>query len=228
MSVIVPPSPLTLITDGYGVAAPTSGMMIGVEFVYDSDRVALAVTPKVFVAVLDPSLTEMVIVDDPAWPGTPVTVTVRFEPVPPSTTLLSGTRVGFEELLVTVRLANGVSTSPIVNGTGPVAPPMVIVWSAMLETVGGSFTGLTVTTNVVLLLSRPSLTVTVIVAVPLWFVAGVTVTVRLAPLPPNTMLFVGTRVVLEEALFKTRLAAEVSASPTVKLSGPVIVSSLIV
>ena len=38
--------------------------------------------------------------------------------------------------------------------------------SAMSEIVGGSFTGVTVTTNVSLAVKEPSLTVTVIVALP--------------------------------------------------------------
>jgi len=45
--------------------------------------------------------------------------------------------------------------------------------------------GLTVSTNVSLALFTPSLTVTVIVAVPVCPAAGVTVTVRLDPLPPT-------------------------------------------
>ena len=45
--------------------------------------------------------------------------------------------------------------------------------------------------------------------------AGVTVTVRLAPLPPNTIFAVGTSVVDEEDLASVRFAAAVSASPIV-------------
>src|ERR1044071_5545316 len=81
---------------------------------------------------------------------------------------------------------------------------------------GGSFTGLTVSVKLVLVLAVPSLTVNVIVAVPFWFAAGVTVTVRLDPLPPNTMFAVGIRVGLEEVPLNVRLRA------------PVLVSSLIV
>jgi len=55
--------------------------------------------------------------------------------------------------------------------------------------------------------------------------AGVTVTVRLPALPPNTMLFVGTRFVLEEALVSASRPADVSASPMVKEIGPVVPSS---
>ena len=46
--------------------------------------------------------------------------------------------------------------------------------------------------------------------------AGVNVTFRLAPLPPNTTLAVGTRFVFEEVAFSVRLFAAVSASPIVK------------
>src|SRR2546425_1172204 len=56
-----------------------------------------------------------------------------------------------------------------------------------------------VNTKLSLAVRLPSLTVTVIVAVPLWFRAGVTVTVRLAPEPPKTMFAAGTKVGLEEA-----------------------------
>ncbi len=94
--------------------------------------------------------------------------------------------------------------------------------------VGVSFTALTVSTKGSLAVSAPSLTVTVIVAVPLWFAAGVTVTVRLAPLPPNTMFAVGTSVGLDELPLSVRLPAAVSASPTVKAIAPVPVSSAIV
>ena len=79
----------------------------------------------------------------------------------------------------------------------------------------------TVSTNVSLVLTVPSLTVTVMVAVPDWPAAGVTVTVRLAPFPPNTMLFVGTKVRFEDALLRLRLFDDVSKSPIVKLIAPV-------
>src|SRR5262245_55693042 len=98
----------------------------------------------------------------------------------------------------------------------------------MFEIVGASFTVLTVNTNVSLAVNAPSLTVTVIVAVPNWFVAGVTVTFRLAPLPPKTMFPLGTSVGLDELPLAVRLAAAVSASPTVKAIVAVDVSSAVV
>ena len=77
-------------------------------------------------------------------------------------------------------------------------------------------------------LNDPSLTVTVMLAVPVWFAAGVTVTVRLALLPPNTMFPFGTNVVLFELPLTVRLLALVSMSPTVKLIGPTAVPDVVV
>ena len=53
-----------------------------------------------------------------------------------------------------------------------------------------------------------------------------TVTVRLAPEPPKTMLATGTTVVSLEVADRVRLPAAVSTSPTVKAMAPVAVSSL--
>ena len=82
-------------------------------------------------------------------------------------------------------------------------------------------TVLTVRRKLVLVLYCPSLTVKVMVAVPDWPETGVTVTVRLLPLPPKTTFSLGTNAGLEEFALKARLATGVSASPMVKLSGPV-------
>ena len=107
---------------------------------------------------------------------------------------------------MTVRLAAGVSTSPTVNASAPVAVSSAVVWSATSLIVGGSFTAVTVSDERVASPSSvPSLTVTVIVAVPLWFAAGVTVTVRLAPLPPKTMFASGTSVWFDEVAVTVRL-----------------------
>ena len=56
--------------------------------------------------------------------------------------------------------------------------------------VGGSFTGVTVTTNVSEAVRPPSLTVTVIVAVP--SAAGVRVIVRFASVPSRVIFAFGT------------------------------------
>ena len=54
------------------------------------------------------------------------------------------------------------------------------------------------------------------VAVPVWLLAGLTVTLRLAPEPPKTILAFGTRVVSDELAVRTKALAAVSASPMVK------------
>jgi hypothetical protein len=57
-----------------------------------------------------------------------------------------------------------------------------------------------------------------IVALPLWAGAAVIVTVRLAPLPPNTMPLAGTSVVFDE--LPPRLRASPSTSATVRFIVP--------
>ena len=77
------------------------------------------------------------------------------------------------------------------------------------------------TSNVSLTGTWPLLTVTVIVAVPPWFAAGVTVTVRLEPLPPKTMFALGTRLVFDEEPVRSNESSGMTGSLTVKLIGPV-------
>ena len=67
----------------------------------------------------------------------------------------------------------------------------------MAEIVGGVF-AFTVKTKFVDAVSAPSLTVTVIVEVPLPLGAGVMTTLRLAPVPPKVILAFGTRAVFDE------------------------------
>ena len=96
----------------------------------------------------------------------------------------------------------------------------------MAEIVGGVF-GLTVKTKFVDAVSVPSLTVTVIVDVPLPPGAGVMTTLRLAPVPPKVILAFGTSVVFDEAPESVRLLGCVSASPIVNAIAPVGVSSFV-
>ena len=76
--------------------------------------------------------------------------------------------------------------------------------------------------------SAPSLTVTVIVAVPLSPAAGVMTTLRSAPVPPpKVMLAIGTNVAFEEVAESVNPLGGVSASPMVKAIAPVGVFSLV-
>ena len=98
----------------------------------------------------------------------------------------------------------------------------------MLVIVGALFTELTVTSKVVVTGVVPSLTVILIVEVPFWLAAGVTVTVRLAPLPPNTMFALGISVVRLELPETVKDPTALSMSPTVKLNAPVAAFSAMV
>jgi hypothetical protein len=129
--------------------------------------IAFTINPKLIGVLAVPSLTVTVIVAVPVWFAAGVTVTVRFAPLPPKTMFAFGTKVGLFALPLTVRLAAAVSTSPTVKLSGPTATPALVLWFAIGVIVGGSFTAVTVSPKLVGVLSAPSLTVTVIVAVPL-------------------------------------------------------------
>ena len=69
----------------------------------------------------------------------------------------------------------------------------------MAVMVGGVLAGFTVKAKLVEVVRVPSLTVTVIVALPLWPDAGVIITFRPAPFPPPKVISAsGTRVVFED------------------------------
>jgi len=78
--------------------------------------------------------------------------------------------------------------------------------------VGGSFFALTVSVNVRSMLVTPSPTVIVMFAEPDKPAAGVTVSVRLDPVPPGARFTFGTSVTLADVALTARLAAVVSGS----------------
>src|SRR6266446_2595325 len=125
---------------------------------------------------------------------------------PPLATVLSA---GSERLTSTVKLDCALGT---------------LVWSIVRDrshAVVGGAPPVTVTTKLVLVLLGPSFTVTVIVAVPVCPVIGVTVTVRLAPEPPNTIFWLGISAGLDDAALNWRFNGFKYASPTVNGTGPV-------
>src|SRR5882724_1115241 len=86
----------------------------------------------------------------------------------------------------------------------------------MLEMVGGSFTGSTVSTNEQLAAAPSgSVTMMVMVVAPFWLLTGVMAMVRLDPLPLMAMLSWGTSAGLEELQVTTRFVESVWASLTV-------------
>ena len=72
----------------------------------------------------------------PVSPPTGVTVTVRFEPLPPNTMLFVGTNAGFDEALLNVKLPTGVSLSLMVKASAAVGVLVKVVWSAISVMVG--------------------------------------------------------------------------------------------
>src|SRR5436190_783672 len=101
--------------------------------------------------------------------------------------LAFGSKPGLAEVPETVRLAAGVSGSPIVNATGVPAFIRQLVGEIM-EITGAMFAGSTVTEKVVLFDFAPvSVTQIVMAEEPAWAPA-VAVTLRLEPMPLNTIL----------------------------------------
>ena len=128
-----------------------------------------------------------------------------------------------------MRLAAAVSASATANCTATDCSSSVFC-GATAETNGASLTSVTVSSNVVDAVSTPSLTLTVIVDVPLASGCGETTRVRFAPDPPkvNAAPVFATTAVFEDAAASVRLAAGVCASPTVRKMAAVGVSSVVV
>src|SRR5690349_21685998 len=163
-------------------------------------------TAKFVEAVLVPSLTERLMIATPLRPKAGVTVAVRLLPLLTRLIPVLGTRLVFNDNGVTVRLPAVVSESETIKGTVTGTPVRVLVGGISL-TVGGPFTGCTVTRKLVLLDAPPeSMTRTVTVDVPTT-PAAETVTVRVSLLPPKVILLNGMADVLDDALARVRLPA---------------------
>src|SRR5687768_4762261 len=190
---------------------------------------SLTVNTKLVVAVRAPSLTVMVMVLVPLSPAAGVMTTFLVAPFPPPKTMLAlGTSVTSEEVAETVRPLGSVCASPMVNAIGSVGVFSLVDCGPMAEIVGGVLTSLTVNTKLVVAVRAPSLTVMVMVLVPLSPAAGVMTTCLVAPFPPpKTMLALGTSVTSEEVAETVRPLGCVCASPIVNAIGSVGVFSLV-
>ncbi len=93
--------------------------------------------------------------------------------------------------------------------------------------VGGVLPGFTVNTKLVETVRVPSLTVIVMVEVPLCPAAGVMIALRPAPLPPKAILATGISTAFDEVADSVNAFGEVSASPIVNAIAPVGVSSFV-
>src|SRR6267378_376252 len=189
---------------------------------------AVTVTKNEVVVVAAPSVTLSVIVVAPLALGAGVTVTVRLAPLGLITIFALGTRAVSDEVPLTLRSPITLSMSPMVKLNAPVVPSSAMIWSAMLVMVGASLTAVTVTKNEVVVVADPSVTLSVMVVAPLALAAGVTVTVRLAPLGLMTTFALGTRAVSDEVPLTLRSPIRLSMSPMVKLKAPVVPSSAMI
>src|SRR5688572_7769990 len=171
----------------------------------------------------------MVMVLVPLSPAAGVITTCLVAPFPPPKTMLAlGTSVTSEDVAETVSPLGCVCASPMVNAIGSVGVFSLVDCGPMAEIVGGVLTSLTVNTKLVVAVKAPSLTVMVMVLVPLSPAAGVMTTCLVAPFPPpKTMLAFGTSVTLEEVAETVRPLGCVCASPMVNAIGSVGVFSLV-
>ncbi len=80
----------------------------------------LTVNTKLLEAVRVPSLTMIVIVDEPLRPAAGVITAVRPAPLPPKAILATGINVASDEVADSVNAFGEVSASPTVNAIAPV------------------------------------------------------------------------------------------------------------
>lgn len=175
----------------------------------------------VFVDSPAPSFTVSVMIVIPVYTATGVTVIEQSPAVfgPLMTMPVACTSAVLLEAAVTVSEPATVRSSATVKANAMVDLPMLIIWLLIALIVGAPFT---VTGKAVLAVNPAAfLTVNVIVAVPLWFAPGVTLTVRAAPLPPKIIRMVGKSVLLLANPVTVSDAAGVTASPTVNASAGV-------
>src|SRR4051812_5324095 len=98
----------------------------------------------------------------------------------------------------------------------------------MLVMLGGSLTAVTVTSNCVVVVSAPSVTLNVMVVTPLASATGVTVTVRLIPLGLITTFALGTRAVFSEVPLTLSVEMSLSDRKSVVQGKRVVLSSALV
>ncbi len=178
------------------------------------------VSRKVVAVLVVPSLTATVIAVSPVWLGIGTAPIVRVVPLPPRISALFGTSDVLDEVAETTSDPTGVSSSPIVKGTGASVPFSGTVCAGMGVMVGGSSTSVTASTKAPLVTDVPSETLSVMVVSPNAPATGVMVSVRVVVLPPSTRPLGATTAPFDDAADTTRADGGVSASSTVKAIGP--------
>src|SRR6185503_15507099 len=151
-----------------------------------------------------PSLTAMLTVTSPLFPGMGRHLTTRFEPLPPKVMLESGNTVALYEAAVRTRSSGRDSRSVTTMGTS-VSEYESPTRLAGVATVGGVLPAPTAIWKEVEALRTPSEARMVMVAAPDWKEPGVTVMLRFTPEPLMMMLPLGTSNWSEEIAVTLRL-----------------------
>jgi|SRR5688572_6074635 len=181
---------------------------------------SLTVNTKFAEELSVPSPTIIVMVVVPNSPVAGVITTLRPLPLPPKTMLPSGTNVAFDDVAESVRPLGCVSALSIVKAMGDVGVFSFVDWSAIEVIVGGMLAS-TVNTKFTEVLSVPSLTVMVMVVVPLSPGVGVITTLRSASFPLNVISPSETNVAFDDVAESVKALGSVSASPIVNRIGDV-------
>ena len=121
---------------------------------------------KVVALLSVPSLNVMVMEAVPDCSGAGVMATVLLAPAPPNTILATGAKAKLLDVALSVRPPTGLSISPTIIAFGPAAVSSRVTIPLTGLNVGASLTGFTVKIKVLALVSVPSLTVTIMLAVP--------------------------------------------------------------
>ena len=199
----------------------------GISSMTGASSTAFTVRVKGAVVTSSPSETSTVMTVEPQRSAAGVIVNVRVMSVPVTARLLGGTRAVSPDVVVMTRLARGVRSSLTVKSKAT-GTSSSVVWSATPLTPGGWLGARTVKVKGLSALRLPSLTLTVMMAVPVRPTVGVRVKLRSASAPSKWNSLRGVKVGLDEVAVRTRLAKGVSTSPTVKEMGPVVVPDMAV
>ena len=109
------------------VGVPSDVLWLARVEIVGAVLVPVTVSTNVSVTLFGPSFTVTVMVLVPLMLAAGVTVTVRFEPVPPKTILPTGTSAGFDELALNCKFAAATCASLMANGMAAVGTFRVVV-----------------------------------------------------------------------------------------------------
>src|SRR5256885_3579927 len=129
--------------------------------------------------------------------------------------LALGNRLGLAEVPATVRLAAGVSGSPMVNAIGGVPTLINVFVGGIVEMTGVRFAARTVTEKVVLFDFAPVSVTHIVMAEEPDCVPALMFTVRFAPLPLTRILAGAIMLGFDDVALASKFVAGSSASSTV-------------